>query len=269
MTQLPEADKGSYSAPALEKGLDVLELLADAGEPLSMRTIAERLDRSKSEIFRMVHVLQRRGYLVREAGTDRLALSRRLFDLGIRTPGGRRMTSVIPPLMERFSEESGQAAHLVVLSRAQTVVIATTAGHNDASVAIRLGYGRPALDANSGLLILAFQPEDRRRSLVNEAGPGVVAQLLTTAVTEEMKRITSQGYLIAASRDILAVTDIVCPVFGVAGYAEAAVTVPCLQRRNVVDDPGTILASLQACCHEASKQLGQATELRPELDPKL
>ena len=128
--------------------------------------------RSKSEIFRMVFVLQQRGYLVREAGTDRLALSRRLFDLGIRTPSGRQLTSVVLPLMERFSEESGQAAHLVVLSRAQTVVLATTSGHLDASVIVRPGYGRPALDANSGLLILAFQSEARRRPLMKEAVRG-------------------------------------------------------------------------------------------------
>ena len=96
----------SYAAPALEKGLDILELLAEAGEPLSTRQIAERLKRSKSEIFRMVFVLLQRGYLVREAGTDRLALSRRLFDLGIRTPGGRQITSIVLPLMERFSEET-------------------------------------------------------------------------------------------------------------------------------------------------------------------
>src|SRR6476659_10429428 len=130
-------DKIAYAAPALEKGLDILELLAEVGEPLSTRTIAERLSRSRSEIFRMVFVLQQRGYLVRDAGTDRLALSRRLFNLGIRTPGGRQLTSIVLPLMERFSEESGLAAHLVVLSRAQTVVIATTSGHLDATGTVR------------------------------------------------------------------------------------------------------------------------------------
>ena len=75
MSDLPDSesgDKGSYAAPALEKGLDILELLAEVGEPLSTREIAERLARSKSEIFRMVFVLQQRGYLAREAGTDRL-----------------------------------------------------------------------------------------------------------------------------------------------------------------------------------------------------
>src|SRR5215217_6839370 len=51
-----------YSAPALEKGLKIIEVLAEAQEPLSTRAIAERLDRSKGEIFRMVFVLVERRY---------------------------------------------------------------------------------------------------------------------------------------------------------------------------------------------------------------
>lgn len=256
MTQTSDIERGFYSAPALEKGLDVLELLADLGEPLSMRTIAQRLDRSKSEIFRMVHVLQQRGYLEREAGTDRLALSRRLFDLGMRTPRGRQLTSIVVPLMQRFSDETGQAAHLVVLSRAQTVVVATTLGHADASVSIQLGYGRPALKANSGLLILAFQPEELRHSLLREAGAGVTKQLADPAIADRMARIRSLGYEVAPSRDILAVTDFICPVLGPDGRAQAAVTVPYLQRRDVAPDHQQILAPLQACCREASSQMG-------------
>jgi DNA-binding IclR family transcriptional regulator len=111
----------------------------------------------------MVFVLQQRGYLAREAGTDRLgAVAAAVRPRHQDARAASQLTSVVLPLMERFSEESGQAAHLVVLSRAQTVVLATTSGHLDASVTVRPGYGRPALDANSGLLILAFQSEARR-----------------------------------------------------------------------------------------------------------
>lgn len=258
MSVLPEADpdeKAAYAAPALEKGLDILELLAETGEPLSTRVIAERLQRSKSEIFRMVFVLQQRGYIEREPGTDRLGLSRRLFDLGIRTPGGKQLTSVVLPLMERFSEESGQAAHLVVLSRAQTVVLATTAGHLDASVIVRPGYGRPALDANSGLLILAFQSEARRRGLMREA-PAETRQRLDDPETQAaLAEVRALGHRIAPSRDILAVTDIACPVIGPAGHAEAAILVPCLQRHGVETDESAILLALKACAAEAGLRL--------------
>lgn len=258
MSVPPEAendDKASYAAPALEKGLDILELLAEVGEPLSTRTIAEQLRRSKSEIFRMVFVLQQRGYLEREPGTDRLALSRRLFDLGIRTPGGKQLTSAVLPLMERFSEESGQAAHLVVLSRAQTVVLATTSGHLDASVIVRPGYGRPALEANSGLLILAFQSEARRRALMREADPEFRKRLDEPETEAIFTEIRELGHRIAPSRDILAVTDIACPVVGLSGYAEAAILVPCLQRHGVDTDEGAILLALKACAAEAGLRL--------------
>jgi DNA-binding IclR family transcriptional regulator len=254
-SEIDAGDKLSYAAPALEKGLDILELLAEVGEPLSTRAIAERLQRSKSEIFRMVFVLQQRGYLEREAGTDRLALSRRLFDLGIRTPGGRQLTSVVLPLMERFSEESGQAAHLVVLSRSQTVVLATTSGHLDASVMVRPGYGRPALEANSGLLILAFQSEARRRSLMKDASEVEQARLDAPETVRMLAGIRAQRHRIAASRDIMAVTDIACPVIGPSGSAEAAILVPCLQRHGIVTDENAIVLALSAICREAGSQL--------------
>lgn len=250
-----DEDRTAYAAPALEKGLDILELLAEAGEPLSTREIAGRLARSKSEIFRMVFVLLQRGYLVREAGTDRLALSRRLFDLGIRTPGGRQLTSVVLPLMERFSEETGHAAHLVVLSRAQTVVLTTTSGHLDAAVTVRLGYGRPALEANSGLLILAFQSPTRRQSLMRDASVEDRDRLGSTELLAVFTELRSAGYRIAPSRDIMAVTDIACPVIGPAGHAEAAILVPALRRHGYVTDEMAIVRALTAVCSEAGAQL--------------
>ena len=56
---MPKISKeaSQYSAPALEKGLDILELLADSAPGLTQNQIATRLGRSASELFRMVEVL--------------------------------------------------------------------------------------------------------------------------------------------------------------------------------------------------------------------
>ena len=51
-----------YSAPALEKGLDVLELLAAEPHGLNLQEISRRLKRTSNELFRMLDVLLRRGY---------------------------------------------------------------------------------------------------------------------------------------------------------------------------------------------------------------
>lgn len=75
------ADSSTYTAPALEKGLEILELLSQADAPMTLMQLSQSLNRSSSEIYRMVEVLVQRGYLVREAGQHRLSL--KLFNLGV------------------------------------------------------------------------------------------------------------------------------------------------------------------------------------------
>jgi DNA-binding IclR family transcriptional regulator len=55
----------AYQAPALAKGLDVLEFLSGQTEPYAVAELARALGRSRNEIYRMVIVLERSGYLWR------------------------------------------------------------------------------------------------------------------------------------------------------------------------------------------------------------
>ena len=60
---LPKTTAGSaYPVPALEKGLDLLELLSARADPQSLTALARTLGRSSSELFRMITCLERRGY---------------------------------------------------------------------------------------------------------------------------------------------------------------------------------------------------------------
>ncbi len=71
---MSENDSDRYRAPALDKGLDILELLAEEEAGLTQAEIAKRLDRGASEFYRMLDRLVKRGYVSRMDG-DRFALS--------------------------------------------------------------------------------------------------------------------------------------------------------------------------------------------------
>ena len=58
----------TYKAPALEKGLEILECLAAASAPMTLQQLSLALERSASEIYRMLEVLVDQGYVLREAG---------------------------------------------------------------------------------------------------------------------------------------------------------------------------------------------------------
>ena len=57
----PETDSDRYRAPALDKGLDILELLSATDAGLTQAEIAKSLERSPNEIYRMLDRLVRRG----------------------------------------------------------------------------------------------------------------------------------------------------------------------------------------------------------------
>ena len=52
-----------YRAPALDKGLDILELLAQQPQGLTRAEIVKEMDRSASEIYRMLERLVARAFL--------------------------------------------------------------------------------------------------------------------------------------------------------------------------------------------------------------
>lgn len=248
-------ETAGYSAPALEKGLDILELLARSGQPMGTRQIAEELGRSKNEIFRMVHVLLSRGYLQREDGGDGLVLTNKLFGLGMQTAHARDLVSVAAPIVERFAEEVHQAAHLVVAHRGETVIIAAASGGADMIFSLKLGYRRPLADAHSGLVLLAFQPREVRDRMVSECLVLMRERPDPATLSAELDAVRSNGAIIHESRDIIGVTDVVCPIVLADGRAVACVTVAAVSRRSAAPNFEAMLARLKLACAEIAGHL--------------
>ena len=245
----------TYSAPALEKGLDILEFLASRNAPQSVRRIAEHLGRSKSEIFRMVSVLLARGYIARDNATEELVLTNHLFEMGIRTPRARELLEVAVPAMQAMTSEMAQSAHLVVLSRGETVVIAAIAGGSDMSFTLRLGYRRPLVDASSGRVILAFQPPQVAQGWIDQSRRLVPKDCDFAELDTALKRIRKQGYEIHRSRDVVGITDIACPILNAGGEAVAALVMPFVNRVAQETPMEAVLAAVRQTAEAISSSL--------------
>jgi DNA-binding IclR family transcriptional regulator len=247
--------KTTYSAPALEKGLDILEALSRQQDPLSLTRLAAELGRSKSEIFRMVMVLLERGYVARNAEGDTLTLTDRLFTLGLRTPRARDIVSSAMPLMTALADETEYSLHLVVVYRGQTVVIGAAPGGRDVVFSLKLGFHRPALDATSGKVIIAFQNPVLQEAMIREA------LLLSSDPDEpvlraELAAIQRDGFLYHESRHFVGLTDLCCPVLDGEGNAVASIIMACLRRPGREDALIAHLPALQDICKGASRLSG-------------
>ena len=136
-------DTEKYSAPALSKGLDILELLASQPVGLKKAKIAELLNRSVSEIYRMLAVLEQRGYVMLDQDSECYSLTMRMFELSHRFPPTKRLTAVAGDIMEKAAIALNQSLHLAILYGDDILVVAQTDPPGNNITSVRLGARVP------------------------------------------------------------------------------------------------------------------------------
>ncbi|WP_439509201.1 IclR family transcriptional regulator [Marinimicrobium koreense] len=249
-----EADaERKYKAPALEKGLDVLELLASRREPMTTSQIAAHLGRSVSELFRMVLALEYRGYIVPAEGRDGYNLSNKLFALGIARAPTKTLIELALPVMSALARQIGQSCHIAMASGDQIVVIGRIENPGDLGFSVRVGYRRPMIQAASGLALYGFQTGDTQAMMRAQlaADEEALAEFVTRA-----EAAREQGYVRTPSDFIEGVTDLSAPLMGARG-AVAALTVPFVRYQPERCSVDEALSTLCSAATELSTLLRQ------------
>jgi DNA-binding IclR family transcriptional regulator len=245
-----------YSAPALEKGLDILELLAAEAEGLTQGAIAQRLGRSTTELFRMVNVLERRGYLNRGSdGSYRLSL--RLFELAHQHPPLQRLVSVALPAMQELAQQTRQSAHLVIHFARRILIVAQVDSPEPMGFGVRLGANFPFRpDRASSRVLSAFQPDAIQEELIAELIANTPLRISAAKIRADLAAIREQGFYMAQSDTTEGVTDLCAPVFDHSAGAVAALTLPYLKQRDVNVTVSAARTALLATTRRISAGLG-------------
>src|SRR5262249_44277869 len=248
-------ERARYSAPALEKGLDVLEMLAREPHSLSLQEIARRLQRTPNELFRMLDVLVHRGYLSRLPDST-YALTLRLFELAQRHPPVERLRKVAMTYREQWARQRGQSNHLSVHHDARLVGLARAEPPEPMSALVRQGAHFAFHDDRvSARVITAFQNAARQEVYLKElAGPRASAGR-RASLRERLRALRARGYDEGPSDPLSGVVDICFPLFDQFGVVAALNIVYLNQRDARVTVPGA-RAALASVADEISRSLG-------------
>ncbi len=221
------AGKNAYGAPALEKGLDVLELLATRSVGVTQSEIAQLLGRSLQEVYRVVMALERRGYIQRRPGEDGYFLSHRLHDLANRYPPMRRLLDAAMPVLNSASVDAYQALHISILDRLSIRVVAQVDSPAPLGFRLRVGTQNPAANTASGRLLIAWQPPAIKAWVLGEI-ERTVPSVDMVALRRRIETLHTRGYEIIAGEGLQGITDVSFPILDAEGYALAVLTMPYL-----------------------------------------
>lgn len=216
-----------YSAPALEKGLDIIEALAKEPEGLTSAEISSRLNRPMGQLFRMLVVLQQRGYVAYQADAERYEMTLKLFELAHGLGPVKRLNLVAAPLMKQLAQVIGQSCHLVIYYAGKGHVVVQQNAPSTRVLSVRLGAEAELSNTCSGHILLAFAEEAERSEMIM-AIPDSHHKPTKSALKRIVERVRDDGFERIPSPLIQGVEDIGYPVFDHTGTVVAVIVVPFL-----------------------------------------
>ncbi|WP_442587733.1 IclR family transcriptional regulator [Pedobacter sp. AW31-3R] len=155
-----------YQAPALDKGLDILEYLSAQSAPQSQTDIGLGIDRNPNEIYRMLMSLESRGYILRDHVSGKYRLSLKLFYLSHRhSPVDELLKAAKYPL-EELAHILRESCHLSVLYLNQVMVVTHVKSPAPIALSIEEGHLFELPLTASGKVLLAFMEEAEQATVL-------------------------------------------------------------------------------------------------------
>lgn len=142
----------------VDRAIDVLLHLHEAGEPRGVTAIARALGAPKSNVHRIVGTLARRGLLERDSG-GRYRPGVRLLALGLGVLEREPVVALARPVLEEEARVLGETVFLTAPRAGRMVVLDKAEGSGFLRAAPRIGDEIPLHATAVGRLALAFAPE--------------------------------------------------------------------------------------------------------------
>jgi DNA-binding IclR family transcriptional regulator len=227
------------ASQTLSRGIRILELLADAREPLAIDEVARRLGLHRSIVYRLLRTLEDHGLVVRDSG-GRVVLGARMAALAAGVAHDLQAEAL--PELTAIANELGMTCFLAVADHDQCItLVSAEPRHAVASVVQRPGARHPITVGAPGKALLALLPPSE--------WPADVSGQLRAEVAE----VVARGYATSDGEVIPTVQAVSVPLPLRGGHRPAAIAVVHVANP---EDPVAIAARLQRSADTISKSLG-------------
>lgn len=255
-----ENQERKYHAPAVEKALDILEFMAEHPRAVSLKQLSEALQKTPSELFRIVDCLARRGYLLKNPQQNLLSLSFKVFELANGHPQFKILFEVAERPFVKFCEETGADCHLSALEGYHLFVLHGYESPTPYSIRIKTGSRFPAWQVNSGRFLLARLPHSKRKQLLSY-DPSFLA--LDSARQEDIRNsiasLSDKTFLVTKSLNVPVIDDIIVPLEAPSLGTDIMVAVPIFRTNYTSEEKEVLLSKIFETTTEVSTALQKGT----------
>ena len=212
---------------SLERTFSLIDILADAGEELSLNSIAKKSGLNKSTTHRILSALVSRGYAKNNEG--RYSLTLKMFEIGSQVLNRTDIMVSARPHLEQLRDQVHETIHLVTLDGIHIVYIQKLECNLSAyQMASRIGMRRPAYCTAAG------------KSMLSAAGDSEISEIWETseimaytentitelsALYQELEETRKTGLSYDNEENELGMRCVASPIWDYAGSSKYAISV--------------------------------------------
>ncbi|WP_148212020.1 IclR family transcriptional regulator [Thermobaculum terrenum] len=224
-----QGDASTGQVKSAARVLDLLELLAEHEEGLTLTQICRALRIPKSSAHALIRTLLGRGYLAQgfQAGTYRLGP--RTFEVGSAYMRSVDLIREGQEIIRQISRRCGETTHLATLDGQDVIYVAKEEGNNLIRMVSAVGKRFPAHGTAVGKMLLSGLSRDEllRRYPRSRPLPKLTENTITDpeAFYRELEETRARGYALDHEESTAGLCCVAAPVYDAGGRMVAAMSI--------------------------------------------
>ena len=251
--------QNKYSIPILEKGMEVIELIAQHSKGLTIQEMVNSMNHSKTSIYRIVCSLEEMGYLRKNTQSNSFSITRKLFKIGLSSLGNTTIIEHSYNPMRRLRDKLRETVVLGTLMGTKIVILEQVIGSHHFSFILKPGMGVCLHASAPGKIFMANIDTEERDEILSkiEYLPYTDNTITNTPnYIKELERVKTCGYGLDMGEELTGVRCIGAPVFNQSGKIAAAIWITGPAERLSDEAIKDYSKQVVACANEISEKMG-------------
>jgi DNA-binding IclR family transcriptional regulator len=243
--------------PSVDRTITVLEFIAHFKRGCSVSEISRNLALPKSSTFLILTTLVSRGYLKKNAETDKYYFGVNLVKLSRKVLANLDLRDVAKPFLNSLMKRTGLVVHLAVLADVEAVLVDRACPRGSSVGADWIGRGLDINCSGVGKALVAFLPEDQFNQLIGArrlARHNENTIVTIRGLKRDLARVRELGYALDDEEDELGLRCIGTPIFDGEHKTVAAVSVAGTTDDIPLDRVEFLAAALRQTAGEISRR---------------
>lgn len=253
------ATQNKYNIPILEKGMEVIELIAQDPNGLTIQEMVNSLNHSKTSIYRIACSLEEMGYLQKDELSNSFSITRKLFKIGLSSLGTTTIIEHAYNPMRRLRDKLRETVVLGTLMGTKIVILEQIIGSHHFSFILKPGMGVCLHASSPGKVFMANIATHERDEILSKIEFTKYTDKTITNPADylkELEQVKFCGYGLDRGEELSGVRCIGAPIYNQAGKVAASVWTSGPAERLPDEAIVGYSKEVVACANEISEKMG-------------